>query len=86
MRNQQITWLGHALRRETSDPSRRFALYEPKPKHGTARPGKPAMSYHQYIVGQFTSATDDIQASKIEAWAQNKNEWKKRVYDSLLRL
>lgn len=49
IRERQLRWLGHALRRDENEPAHIFALYEPEEGLGRAKPGRPKLSWNHYV-------------------------------------
>ena len=47
IRQRQLKFLGHILRKPTDEPINKYAFYQPR--HGKRKPGRPKAMYHQYI-------------------------------------
>ena len=77
---RQLTWVGHMLRRNTTKPIRRFALYESSDRLGTSKLGCPTTSYAQYIAN-IICPTVRLSAQEIEQKAQGRDAWRKLVLD-----
>ena len=78
---RQLSWIGHALRRDVrrdvSEPSRTFALYEPT--HGKKSRGQPSLSYHQYIVDVLGLPREFTTAQHIVEMATDRKRWKSKL-------
>ena len=81
VQKRQLRWIGHALRRDASEPSRIFALYEPAKSHGQVKAGRPPPSYRLYIASLLTSNPKDLTDKQIVDMASNKTAWDMRVAD-----
>ena len=75
---RQLTWVGHMLRRDINDPIRKYALYHPEAKIGTARRGRPTPSFINYIAGLMSDSVR-LTATEIEKAAQDHDKWKSIV-------
>ena len=77
---RQLSWVGHALRREESLPSRIFALYTPT--HGHAKKGRAKMSYLAYIAKLLNrrGMPEWITETEIVELVQDRKRW-----DSILK-
>ena len=78
---RQLSWVGHALRREESLPSRIFALYTPM--HGHAKKGRAKMSYLAYVAKLLIrrGMPERLTYTEIVELAQDRKRW-----DSILKL
>ena len=72
MRRRQLGWLGHVLRRHEDEPAAIFALYVPE--HGTAKRGKPPLTYLKYIASLLTDNPEHLTAEKIAKLANDRAE------------
>jgi hypothetical protein len=81
VQKRQLRWIGHALRREASELSRIFALYEPAKSHGQIKAGRPLPSYRLYITSLLTSNPKDLTVKQIVDMASNETAWNMRVAD-----
>ena len=79
VRMRQLRWLGHALRRDENTPSKEFALWHPRPSHGTAKPGAPKTTWHKYIIKVLEDWWKGLTVEDIEREAQNRESWRKIV-------
>jgi len=82
VRKRQLGWLGHALRREDEEPTKKLALYEPAESHGKPRRGAPKLSYKSQIATLLTGTKKSgISINEITNMALNRMEWNKRIND-----
>ena len=81
----QLSWVGHALRRDANDPSKIVVLYEPAVRHGATKLGAHRLTYKKYIASILTSTPDDLSVKQIESLASDKKKWKRFVADRLNR-
>jgi hypothetical protein len=62
VRRRQLGWLGHVLRRHEDEPAAIFALYVPE--HGTAKRGKPPLTYLKQIASLLTNNPEHLTVEK----------------------
>ena len=74
---RQLQWLGQALNRDADEPSRIFALYEPAPSHGSARPGRRPTTFYEHIASILSPS--GMSVNDIVDAAKNEKEWKKKI-------
>ena len=77
VRQRQLRFLGHILRRPEDEPCRRYALFVPS--HGRRRPGRQATSYALYIQRLLGDTDSDLKPEAIASLAQDRSEWRKFV-------
>ena len=77
---RQLKWVGHMLRRDTSEPIQNLAFYHPT--HGTARRGRPTRTNHQHIAA-LINQDYEMSASEIAEAAKDRAKWRKRVLDCI---
>ena len=77
VRQRQLRFLGHILRRPEDEPCRRYALFVPS--HGRRRPGRQATSYTSYIQKLLGDTDCDLKPEAIASLAQDRSEWRKFV-------
>ena len=77
VRKRQLGWLGHTLRLDDQEPSKIFALYEPK--HGHFKQGPRPLSYRSQIASLISNASDCVTAEHLIEIAQDKKKWNKIV-------
>ena len=75
VRELQLKWLGHALRRDDNEPSKIFALYEPEEGHGRAKIGRPRLTWCQYIFGILSRYRVGLTTKDIEELARDRKCW-----------
>ena len=73
VRQRQLRFLGHILRRSEDEPCRRYALFAPS--HGRRRPGRQATSYASYIQKLLGDTDSDLKPEAIASLAQDCSEW-----------
>lgn len=79
LRKRQLSWVGHALRRNASDPARVFCLYEPEVNHGSIKRGRKSTTFFKYISGLLFPKEVEVTKSEIESLAVDRRLWKKHV-------
>ena len=79
MRQRQLSWVGHALRRNEHEPAKMFALYEPEAGLGTSKRGRKTTSYFNYICGLMFPARSEVVLSELVSLACSRDLWRKRV-------
>ena len=79
IRERQLRWLGHALRRKESEPSRVFALYEPEAGHGKPKQGRPKLIWSEYIIRLLAPYRTGLTTRDVESLAQDRKRWKNIV-------
>jgi hypothetical protein len=72
---RQLSFIGHCLRRATSEPINMYALYTPQPSHGHRKQGYMAPSYADYIGRLLTSGAPPT-ASEIRTAAADRETWR----------
>jgi hypothetical protein len=73
---RQLTWVGHALRRNKGGPMRTFALFNPA--HRKKKRGGPETCHLQYITMLLeTRGMEARTVTEIEALAQDRKIWHK---------
>ena len=77
VRQRQLGYLGHILRRDDSEPCKMFALFEPA--HGRRGRGRPKLNYTRYVAGLITDEPESCSREIITSLAQNRKEWGKFV-------
>ena len=77
VRKRQLGWLGHTLRLDDQEPSKIFALYEPK--HGRFKQGPRPLNYRSQIVNLISSASDCVSNEHLIEMAKNKKKWNKII-------
>ena len=77
VRQHQLRFLGHILRRPEDEPCRRYALFTPS--HGKRRPGRQATSYISYIQKLLGDTDRVLEPEAIASLAQNRSESRKFV-------
>ena len=75
---RQLTWVGHMLRRDLTEPIRKYALYHPEEQLGTTKRGRPFLSFINHVADKINNQLR-LNASEIEKAAQKRLEWKKLV-------
>jgi len=70
---RQLSWVGHILRREKSEPIRNLALY--RPTHGDNKPGRPALTYYKHIADLINNEFEWSE-QEIERVANDRKKWK----------
>ena len=78
VRQRQLRFLGHILRRSEDEPCRRFALYTPS--HGRRRSGRQMTSYLSYIQKLRRDTDSYLNPEAIASLAQDRTEWRKFVF------
>lgn len=73
---RQLRWLGHQLRRPTSDLVQQFCLWEPS--QGKRRPGGKRTTYREYIASVFSQEHPPTEAEMRRA-AGERVDWRSRV-------
>ncbi len=77
---RQLRFIGHSLRRPSTEPINKYALYTPAERHGKRKRGKPAKSYAKYISSLVTRKGDPPwTVDMIALAAANRKEWNSRV-------
>ena len=79
LRQKQLSWVGHALRRSNLDPAKKFLLYEPETNLGITKRGRKTTSYFKYISGLLFPTHVEVMKTEIESLASNRNLWRKHV-------
>ena len=79
VQQRQLKWIGHPLRREPSEPSRIFAIYEPA--HGKTGAGRPPLTYKQYICSLITTDIREATVQQLVDMASDRKKWRKMVAD-----
>ena len=79
MRQRQLRWLGHALRRNEKDPANIFALYEPSKTLGQTKRGRPVLNYVSYIIGLLFPNKNDVSINEVVNLANDRKLWKSYV-------
>lgn len=77
---RQLTWVGHMLRAKESELIRKYALWEPEQQLGTARRGRPKLSFSKYVA-ELINTEHPPSAAEIEKAAQDRAKWKKLVLE-----
>ena len=77
---RQLTWVGHMLRAKESELIRKYALWEPEQQLGTARRGRPKLSFSKYVA-ELINTEYPPSAAEIEKAAQDRAKWKKLVLE-----
>ena len=77
---RQLEWVGHMLRRDTSEPIQNLAFY--RQTHGMARRGRRTRTYHQHIVA-LINQNYEMSVSEIAEAAKDRGKWTKRVLDCI---
>ena len=79
---RQLTWVGHMLRRDSSDLINIYALYSPNSQLGFVKQGRPKMNFVNYISNTI-SLLKDIKLNELEIrrMASDRSSWKKLVID-----
>jgi hypothetical protein len=78
VQQRQLRFIGHSLRRDSSEPINMYALYTPKPSHGKSKQGRPKLSYTGYIARLINN--DPLPtADEIRKYAADREEWTKIV-------
>jgi hypothetical protein len=75
VKQRQLRWLGHTLRRTDNSYIRQFALYTPS--HGKRQRGRPPLTYKKYIEQLIKNITTE----DIETVAQDRDRWRQLVVD-----
>jgi hypothetical protein len=81
MRQRQLSWVGHALRRTENEIAKIFALYEPGQALGTSKRGRKASSYFSYICNLLFPAKSEVSLAELVKLAEQRHLWKRRVAD-----
>ena len=76
---RQLTFLGHLLRMDSSQPAHIYALY--CPPHGRRRPGSQHINYLRYIQECLGDYLGMITPSQICKLAMDRTAWRKAVVD-----
>ena len=56
---RQLEWVGHMLRRDTNEPIRKYALYQPPSQLGKARKGRQPLNFIDHIANLIISKTNN---------------------------
>ena len=76
---RQLTFLGHLLRTDSSEPAHIYALY--CPPHGSRRPGSQHINYLRYIQECLGDYLGMLTPSHICKLAMDRAAWRKVVVD-----
>ena len=68
------------LRAKESELIRKYALWEPEQQLGTARRGRPNLSFSKYVA-ELINTKHPPSAAEIEKVAQDRAKWKKLVLE-----
>ena len=74
VRERQLGYLGHILRRDDNEPSKTFALYELA--HGRRPLGRPKLSYTRYVAGLISNEPEYHTRESISTLAQDRKKWR----------
>lgn len=75
---RQLTWIGHMLRREESEPINIYALYKPSTALGKSKAGRPTQSYVDYITGEITGKFK-CSPEELKAATKDRKAWRQTV-------
>ena len=79
IRKRQLSWLGHALRRENDEISKVFALYIPEQDLRPDKRGAPKLSYREYITKVIRTCFDVEEPVELGRLVKNRACWKNVV-------
>ena len=79
IRQRQLRWLGHALRRNETDPAKVFAMWEPEVGHSKAKMGRHKLSWRQYVAGFLAPYRVGLTTKDIEGLVQDRKRLQKIV-------
>ncbi len=84
VKQRQIRFVGHSLRRNENDPINKYVFWAPEERHGKRSVGRTHTLYHQYI-GKLINRDTPPTANEMRNVARSgttdhaRNEWKKFV-------
>ena len=77
LRERQLRYLGHVLRRDDCETAKQFALYDPG--HGHRKQGRPRQSYTGYVASLISNEPKMWTREHITELAQNRILWRNKV-------
>ena len=80
IKQRQLRFIGHSLRRDPTELVNQYALYIPKENHGKRGRGGPETSYAKYFARLINNEVPPTE-SEIKALAANRDIWRKFVID-----
>ena len=82
IQRRQLSYVGHCLRKDRNkELISQYVLYQPRPSHGHQKPGKPTLTYPDYI-GKLINKDIPPSVEEIRIAANNRTEWKRRIVDA----
>ena len=78
IQKRQLRFVGHSLRKPTTELINQYVLYEPPERYGKRKPGRPKLSYIKYI-SRLVNNDVPPTVNEIRDAAANRENWKKIV-------